>query len=127
MIELVGLLRAAGVRVGVLSNSEGKLAELFDEIGWGGRFDVVIDSGREGIEKPDPRIFEIAASRLGAPIEALVHVGDSKPADVDGARAAGARAIWFGRVARAIDDAGVRSAHDAAACRDALHYFGAPL
>jgi FMN phosphatase YigB (HAD superfamily) len=46
MIELVDALRAAGVPVGVLSNSEGKLAELFDEIGWGGRFDVVIDSGR---------------------------------------------------------------------------------
>ena len=127
MMDVVDALRAAGVAVGVLSNSEGRLAELFDEIGWRGRFDIVVDSGREGIEKPDRRIFERAAERLGASLPDLVHIGDSRPADIDGARACGARAIWFGRVARAIDDPGVRSAHDAAGVRAALADFGAPL
>jgi putative hydrolase of the HAD superfamily len=127
MIELVDELRAANVKVGVLSNSEGKLVELFDEIGWRDRFDTVVDSGREGIEKPDRRIFERAAARLGAALGELVHVGDSRPADVDGARNAGARAIWFGRVASPVDDRGVRSARDAAGCREALRFFGAPL
>jgi putative hydrolase of the HAD superfamily len=127
MIELADALRAAGVAVGVLSNSEGRLAELLDEIGWRGRFDTIVDSGREGIEKPDRRIFERAASRLGASLPELIHIGDSRPADVDGARACGARAIWFGRGVRAIDDAGVRIAHDAAGVRAALLDFGAPL
>jgi putative hydrolase of the HAD superfamily len=127
MIEVVDALRATGVAVGVLSNSEGRLAELFDEIGWRGRFDTVVDSGREGVEKPDRRIFERAAARLGAALPELVHVGDSRPADIDGARACGARAIWFGRVAHAIDDPSVRIAHDAAGVRAALSDFGAPL
>jgi putative hydrolase of the HAD superfamily len=127
MIELVDALRANGVAVGVLSNSEGRLAELFGEIGWRDRFDTVVDSGREGIEKPDRRIFERAVARLGATLPELVHIGDSRTADVDGARACGARAIWFGRVAHAIDDPDVRIAHDAAGARAALADFGAPL
>jgi putative hydrolase of the HAD superfamily len=127
MIDVVDALRAAGVAVGVLSNSEGRLAELFDEIGWRGRFETVVDSGREGIEKPDRRIFERAAERLGVALPELIHIGDSRPADVDGARACGARAIWFGRVAHVIDDPSVRSAHDAAGVRAALSDFGAPL
>jgi putative hydrolase of the HAD superfamily len=120
MIELVDELRGRGVKVGVLSNSEGKLAELFDEIGWGGRFDTVVDSGREGIEKPDRRIFERAAERLGVGVGDLIHVGDSRPADVDGALAAGARAVWFGRVAEDRREPRVRIARDAASARAAL-------
>jgi len=127
MIELVDALRAAGVRVGVLSNSEGKLAALFDEIGWGDRFEAVIDSGVVGVEKPDPRIFALAARALGVSEPALVHIGDSRPADIDGALAVGARAVWFGRVAAAVDDPRVRVAHDAAGARDALRAFGAPV
>jgi putative hydrolase of the HAD superfamily len=127
MIELVDELRARGVRVGVLSNSEGKLAELFDEIGWGARFDTVVDSGREGVEKPDRRIFERAADRLGVGLGALIHVGDSRPADVDGALAAGARAVWFGRAAEDRHEPRVQVARDAAGVRAALRGFGVAI
>lgn len=88
-------LRAAGVKVAVLSNSEGRLAELFDELGWAGDFDAIIDSGKVGVEKPDARIFALALERLGVAAEHAVHIGDSWPADVAGALAAGWRAIWY--------------------------------
>jgi hypothetical protein len=65
MVELAAELAAAGIRVGVISNSEGKLAALFDEIGWNGRFAVIADSGALGIEKPDPGIFEWTCKELG--------------------------------------------------------------
>jgi HAD superfamily hydrolase (TIGR01509 family) len=128
MIEVVDALRAAGVPVGVLSNSEGRLAELFDEIGWAGRFDAIIDSGRVGVEKPDSRIFGLAADALGVAIDALVHVGDSRPADVDGALAVGARAIWFGRGApSALHDPRIAIAHHAGDVRAALRGFGVAI
>jgi HAD superfamily hydrolase (TIGR01509 family) len=96
MVTLARDLRAQGVRVAVLSNSEGRLAELLDEIGIGDAFEVVVDSMRVGVEKPDPRIFALTLARLGATaVVPCVHVGDSWAADVEGALAAGWRAIWF--------------------------------
>ncbi len=120
MIELVREIRAAGSPVGVVSNSEGRLAELIAEVGWGGDFDVVADSGRLGMEKPEPPIFHWAAERLGAPTGRMVHVGDSWGADVEGALGAGMRAVWFrARTARALPP-GVRRADDAAGVRAAI-------
>jgi HAD superfamily hydrolase (TIGR01509 family) len=125
MRELVDDLRRAGVAVGVVSNSEGRIAELFAEIGWGDRFACVADSGRLGIEKPDPLIFTWALERLGAPPARAVHVGDSWAADIAGARAAGMRAIWFGPRARPVDeDQDVAACADAGAVRAALAAWG---
>lgn len=95
MIELVMDLRAAGVPLAVVSNSEGKLQELVDELGWTELLDPVFDSGVLGISKPDPRIFHVAAERLAVLPSQVIHVGDSFAADVLGARGAGCDAIWF--------------------------------
>jgi putative hydrolase of the HAD superfamily len=95
MIELVRELRRAAVPVAVISNSEGHLAELIAELGWSSDFDVVVDSGRLGIDKPDPRIFLHACTQLAVPAGELVHVGDAWEADVNGALGVAAHAVWF--------------------------------
>lgn len=97
MKDLLRDLRASGVRLGVLSNSEGRLAELLTELEWAPYFDAVADSGRLGFEKPDRRIFEWTAERLGVEPGELIHVGDAWAADVEGALGVGARAIWVTR------------------------------
>lgn len=119
MIALVRELVAAGVRVAVLSNSEGRLAELLDEVGIACDFAAIIDSGRVGIEKPDPRIFAHALAVLRGDGPA-VHVGDSWTTDVQGALAAGWRAIWYGSRTHAVEDVRVAVARDAAGVRAAL-------
>src|SRR5262249_17861005 len=96
ILELVAELRAAGIPVGILSNSEGRLAELVAELGWSDLFVVIADSGKLGMEKPDPAIFAWTAERLGAPLDRVVHVGDSYAADIQGALGAGMYAVWFG-------------------------------
>ncbi len=124
MFELVAELKAHGVAVGIISNSEGRLAELVDELGYSALFPVIVDSGRIGIDKPDRRIFEHAASRLGVPLSELLHVGDAWEADVLGARAAGAEAVWFSPVdARALPQK-VVACRDASALRATLQAFG---
>ncbi|MCW5808228.1 MAG: HAD family hydrolase, partial [Deltaproteobacteria bacterium] len=106
MVTLARELAARGYAVGVLSNSEGRIAELLAEVGIADPFRAVVDSGRLGIEKPDPRIFAHARAALGG--GEAIHIGDSWPADVAGARDAGWRAIWYGRTARGdVDDPGV--------------------
>jgi putative hydrolase of the HAD superfamily len=127
MRALVDELRDRGLRVGLISNSEGKIAELFDEIGWAGVFDCVADSGALGIEKPDARIFAWTLDRLGVDAAHTVHVGDSRSADVDGARGAGMRAIWFGPRAVPVADQDVAACADAGAVRAALSAWGCEL
>jgi putative hydrolase of the HAD superfamily len=125
MVDLARELAAAGARVAVLSNSEGRLAELLEEIGVADPFAAIIDSGRLGIEKPDRRIFDHTLAALGASVDDRpIHIGDSYAADVEGALAAGWRAIWFGRVAREVDEPRVAIARDPAEVRAALAAFG---
>jgi HAD superfamily hydrolase (TIGR01509 family) len=123
MAELARELAGRGARVGVLSNSEGRLAELLAEVGMRDAFAVVVDSGRVGLEKPDRRIFDHALAALGGGSDAI-HIGDSWDADIAGARAAGWRAIWYGRRAAPVADPGVAIARDAGEVRAALARWG---
>jgi HAD superfamily hydrolase (TIGR01549 family) len=120
--DMVGLARelaGRGVRVAVLSNSEGRLAELLAEIGVADAFAAIVDSGRVGISKPDRRIFDHTLEVLGA-TRPGIHIGDSWAADVAGALGAGWRAIWFAPRATPVDDPRVGVAHDAAGVRAIL-------
>jgi putative hydrolase of the HAD superfamily len=86
-------LRAKGYRLVVVSNCNGTLHAAFERLGLTSLFDVIVDSAREGIEKPDPRLFELALRRAGATADQAVHVGDMYHIDVVGARAAGLSAL----------------------------------
>jgi putative hydrolase of the HAD superfamily len=124
MFELVDALVREGTPVGIISNSEGRLAELVLELGKTALFRVIVDSGRLGIDKPDRRIFEHAARELAVPLRDIVHVGDAWEADVLGACEAGAQAIWFSPTdARALPP-GVVACRDAHETRQALRDFG---
>lgn len=81
-----------GWKLGIVSNSEGKLLDILREVGVAHLFDVVIDSGVVGVAKPDPRIFDLALSALGSSRDQAIYAGDVPEVDVEGARAAGIRA-----------------------------------
>jgi putative hydrolase of the HAD superfamily len=61
---------------------------LLARLGLVGAFDVVVVSGDVGIEKPDPRIFELAVQQARLQPREVVYVGDTA-ADVHGALDAG--------------------------------------
>jgi putative hydrolase of the HAD superfamily len=91
--EALDRLRAGGLRLGVVSNSDGRVEEALVAAGLRDCFDVVLDSALVGVEKPDPAIFRAALAALGvAPAEAL-YIGDLYDVDVVGARAAGMEAV----------------------------------
>ena len=85
-------LRASGVRTAIVSNSEGMLEPLFRRLGILDCFDALLDSGLVGVEKPDPRIFQMACERTRATPQQTLHLGDTMATDIDGARRAGMRA-----------------------------------
>ena len=84
-------IRALGVKVVIVSNSEGMLEPLFARLGVLSAFDRVVDSGKVGVEKPDPKIFELALAPYGIAPGAALHLGDTYATDIEGARAAGLR------------------------------------
>jgi putative hydrolase of the HAD superfamily len=86
-------LRALGLKLVVVSNANGRLRRLFDRVRLSDRVDVLFDSFEEGVEKPDPRLFQIALERSGSVAETTMHVGDLYHVDVVGARSAGLRAV----------------------------------
>ncbi len=90
--DALARLRAAGLKLAVVSNSEGTIEQMLVETGLRDPFDAVVDSAVVGFTKPDPRIFQIALHRLGVTPAETIMVGDSPSADVGGAHAAGLRA-----------------------------------
>lgn len=110
----LAVARAAGLRVAVISNSNGTVRGILARHGLTRYLDFVIDSAEVGVEKPDPRIFAIALERAGlAPVEA-VYVGDLYSVDVVGARGAGLLTIL-------VDPGGHRVGCDCPTAASALH------
>ena len=58
-------------------------------------FDFMLFSEEIGIRKPDPKIFHLAAQKLGVQPPEMMHVGDNLRVDVWGAKNAGLRAVHF--------------------------------
>ena len=81
--------KAAGLVVGVISNSNGTVGGTLEATGLAARIDFVLDSSVVGVEKPDPRIFRLGVERAGVTAAEAVYVGDLYSVDVLGARAAG--------------------------------------
>jgi len=84
-------IREHGVKTAIVSNSEGMLDRLFRDLGIRGHLDILVDSGIVGVEKPDPRIFEMALSEARVPNERALMLGDVYATDIEGARVAGIR------------------------------------
>jgi HAD superfamily hydrolase (TIGR01509 family) len=81
--------RSLGLRLAVVSNSDGRAERHLADCGVREGLEFVVDSQVVAVEKPDPRIFHIALERMGvAPAHAL-YVGDILCVDAAGSRAAG--------------------------------------
>ena len=90
-------LSARGHKLGVVSNWDERLRPLLGRLGLDRFFSEVIISCEVGAAKPDSRIFRAAAEKLAVEPGAILHVGDSLEADVQGARKAGWEAIELRR------------------------------
>ena len=63
----------------------------------GPHIDFAIISGDFGAEKPDPAIFDEALLLGGASAAQAIYIGDSPEFDIEGARSANIRAVWYNR------------------------------
>ena len=93
---LIEALAALDVPQYVLTNMPDEVVDVcFGPFPIARHFKDVIVSGREGVAKPDARIFEIALERMGGlPPETVLFADDSR-ANVEAARALGFQAVLF--------------------------------
>jgi len=97
-----------GLTLGVISNFEEWLERLLDALEVGRFFPVRVISGMEGVEKPDPRIFDLALERAGVEAAESAYVGDSPVFDVAPAAAVGMFPVLIDRRDRFPDAQGAR-------------------
>jgi putative hydrolase of the HAD superfamily len=90
-------LRGLGLRLVCVSNWDYSLPEVLARVGLAEELDGVITSAAVGARKPDPRLFEAALEVAGCRADEALHVGDTPAEDVEGARAAGIRALLIDR------------------------------
>jgi putative hydrolase of the HAD superfamily len=86
--------RSAGRPVGVLTNDLRAFhsPEWVEGLGLEELADVIVDGSVEGILKPDPRIYQLAADRLGVRCQDVVFL-DDQPVNLAGAARVGMTAV----------------------------------
>lgn len=102
VIECIEAFRAAGLRLGVLSDFPAE--RKIDYLGLKGRFDAVLCSEESGELKPGPRPFAMLAEALGVPAGQILFVGNSVKYDIAGAKQAGMVTALIARERKRTDD-----------------------
>jgi putative hydrolase of the HAD superfamily len=90
-------LSGAGLRIGLISNSHRCLASFQSHFELEGLIACAVSSSEHGLMKPHPSIFRAALDLANVPAGESLMVGDSVRQDIDGALAAGMRAILLHR------------------------------
>jgi putative hydrolase of the HAD superfamily len=97
VIDTLQTLRAAGYRLGIVSNWESRLLELCAAHGIAEAFDFAVVSEIEGYSKPHPYLYRRALELAGVEANRALHVGDKMREDVEGAAAVGIRTVLIDR------------------------------
>ena len=93
----IAALKSAGIKIGIVANQPASVVEslkadqIYDLIDFLGVSAIV------GIEKPNPAIFELAISKLAAPANQIIHIGNRIDTDVLPAKKLGMKTVWVRR------------------------------
>lgn len=94
-LRVLGDLSRQGVRLGILSNWDTRLRELYHRFALDRHFPYLICSAEHGLEKPDPLLFRAACRVAGVAPHEAVHIGDDAEKDVAGASRAGMLGLQY--------------------------------
>jgi putative hydrolase of the HAD superfamily len=100
-LPVLAALRAAGLRLAIVSNWDSSLPPLLERLGLAAAVDAVVVSALVGVSKPARGIFDEAVRQAGVAHAEALHVGDSLTDDYHGARDAGLSALLLDRRGRA--------------------------
>ncbi|MFB7181540.1 HAD-IA family hydrolase [Streptomyces sp. NPDC056257] len=97
--EVVSLLTRVRevVAVALVSNATSRLESDLARQGLDGLADAVVNTSRIGVAKPDPRVYRIAAERVGVPARRCLFIDDTAE-NVVAAREVGMAAVHYRRI-----------------------------
>lgn len=82
-------------KIGIIANQNPGTAARIERYGLSRYLDLIIASAEEGLEKPDPRIFELALKRADCLPGHAVMIGDRLDNDILPAKRLGLKTIWI--------------------------------
>ncbi len=97
VVDALRALSAAGLRMGLISNSHRCLTSFQSHFDLQGLIETTVSSAEHGFMKPHPSIFAAALALMDVRSDEAVMVGDSIRQDVEGALRAGMRAVLLHR------------------------------
>lgn len=97
VVPCLRAVRARGLRCAVISNWDERLIPTLRNLGLADEFEFILASAEVGFAKPASEIFAAAQQGFGLAPSEILHVGDSRQEDQDGANAAGFHGVWLDR------------------------------
>ncbi|MGB1368778.1 MAG: HAD family hydrolase [Acidimicrobiales bacterium] len=94
MERIVNQLKEDGIKVGLLTNSVPEFWPVIERTINTKLFDCIVDSSQVGVRKPDERIYELTARKLGMSTSSCVMIDDLHH-NVKGAEKTGMAGILF--------------------------------
>ncbi len=94
-IPVLKEIREMGIKTALITNGTPELQYFkLKSLELDNCFDEIIVSGETPYEKPDIRIFQLMAEKLGINIDEMMYIGDHPKNDIDGSRNAGCVPVW---------------------------------
>jgi putative hydrolase of the HAD superfamily len=97
VLPVLQQLKDAGCKLGIISNWDDRLRPLLKALQLEPFFDSIVVSCEVDAPKPSPVIYQAAADSLGFQPAKILHIGDDRAKDFEGAEAAGFQALLLRR------------------------------
>jgi putative hydrolase of the HAD superfamily len=87
--EVLSYLKSHGYKIGLISNCSASIPDILKNMPFAQMIDVALFSSLVGMQKPDPRIYQLIAKQLALKPEDCLYIGDGDEHELTGAAQAG--------------------------------------
>ncbi len=88
-MDMLSSLKKRGIKIGLVSDCSSEVPAIWPDTAFYSLFDITVFSCTEGMKKPDPQIYKLAAEKLGVNPEDCLYIGDGSSNELTGAAAVG--------------------------------------
>ena len=92
-VEVLRQLKSASMKIGLITDCSAEAPREWPNTSLAPWFDVTVFSCLVGMKKPDPRIYNLALSKLGISASESIYIGDGSSQELTGATAVGINAV----------------------------------